>query len=152
MKTNFKKINVPENWVGKYFLVKCPDYCYSGLQVAEFDGINTWHNDFGDNISNYVVSWQEIEEIEDNKEEEIETIDTSEELVSEQKELFKDVEYRMREEGVGYCFEHYSDWKEIEDKKFHELRLKFLESLKNIKEYVNFRIKQYSDSDFDGIE
>ena len=47
------------------------------------------------------------------------------------------VRYRMDNEGIDYCFEHYSSFEEIKDEKFHELRLQFLKSLKEIQNYVN---------------
>jgi hypothetical protein len=44
-------------------------------------------------------------------------------------ENWQSVQYRMDAEGFDYCFEDYSDWNEIEDEKFHELRLGFLKSM-----------------------
>ena len=38
--------------------------------------------------------------------------------------------YRMKEEGIEYCFKHYSNWEEINDEKFHELRLKLIDTMK----------------------
>lgn len=51
--------------------------------------------------------------------------------------------YRMKEEGIEYCFRHYSDWEEINDEKFHELRLKLIDTMKEIKDYVDDQIKNY---------
>jgi hypothetical protein len=51
----------------------------------------------------------------------------------------------MREEGIDYCFEHYSSFKEIEDEEFHKLRLEFLESMKKIREYVKNKIESYEE-------
>ena len=56
-------------------------------------------------------------------------------------ENWQRVQYRMDEEGIGYCFEGYSDWKEIKDEKFHELRLGFLTSMKDLREYVNNQVE-----------
>ena len=56
-------------------------------------------------------------------------------------ENWQRVQYRMDEEGIGYCFESYSDWKEIKDEKFHELRLDFLKSMNNLREYVNNQVE-----------
>ena len=52
------------------------------------------------------------------------------------------VNYRMREEGIDYCFEHYSNWDEIQDDEFHRLRLGFLQYMKEIREYVNKKIEE----------
>lgn len=41
---------MPKN--GKYYLVKCPDFCESGFEVAKFDD-GCWHNGFSD-ITCYV--------------------------------------------------------------------------------------------------
>ena len=51
--------------------------------------------------------------------------------------------YRMKEEGIEYCFRHYSNWEEINDEKFHELRLKLIDTMKEISEYVDDQIKNY---------
>lgn len=56
-------------------------------------------------------------------------------------ENWQRVQYRMDEEGIGYCFEDYSDWKEIKDEKFHELRLGFLTSMNDLREYVNNQVE-----------
>ena len=49
--------------------------------------------------------------------------------------------YRMKEEGIEYCFRHYSNWEEIEDKTFHRLKDEFLSSLNMLEEYVKIKIK-----------
>lgn len=52
-------------------------------------------------------------------------------------ELWHSVQYRMDEEGIDYCFKHYSNWDEIKDEEFHRLRLDFLISMKELREYVS---------------
>jgi serine/threonine protein kinase HipA of HipAB toxin-antitoxin module len=59
------------------------------------------------------------------------------------KELFKNVKYRMREEGIHYCFNHYSDWTEIKDEEFHRLRQQYLCSIEELQNYINKRIEDY---------
>lgn len=54
---------------------------------------------------------------------------------------FRSVQYRMNNEGIGYCFEHYSSFEEIEDEEFHKLRLEFLSSMKKIRDYVDNKIE-----------
>jgi len=54
---------------------------------------------------------------------------------------FRSVQYRMDNEGIGYCFEHYSLFEEIEDEEFHKLRLEFLDSIKKIREYVDNKVE-----------
>jgi len=52
------------------------------------------------------------------------------------------VRYRMDNEGIDYCFKHYSSFEEIKDEKFHELRNKFLTSLDEIQNYVDSKINE----------
>jgi hypothetical protein len=55
------------------------------------------------------------------------------------------VRYRMDNEGIDYCFKHYSSFEEIKDEKFHELRNKFLTSLDEIQNYVDSKINELND-------
>ena len=43
----------------------------------------------------------------------------------------------INNEGFHYCFDSYSYFEEITDKKFHELREKYLEAARNLENYVN---------------
>lgn len=56
-------------------------------------------------------------------------------------ENFRAVQYRMENEGMDYCFEHYSSFEEIQDEEFHKLRLEFLEVTKKLKSYVENKIE-----------
>lgn len=60
-------------------------------------------------------------------------------------ENFKSVQYRMKNEGVDYCFEHYSSFEEINDEEFHKLRLQFLEITKKLVSYVEIKIETLSE-------
>ena len=60
--------------------------------------------------------------------------------LQEQLEEFEMVRYRMENEGFNYCFKHYSSFKEVEDEKFHELRIKYLEISQELEEYVHSKI------------
>jgi hypothetical protein len=73
-----------------------------------------------------------IEEFEKNK------IMTEEELKN-----WEMVRYRMDNEGIDYCFEHYSSFEEIKDEEFHKLRLEFLDSMSKIRKYVKDKIESY---------
>ena len=55
------------------------------------------------------------------------------------------VRYRMDNEGIDYCFKHYSSFEEIKDEKFHELRNKLLTSLDEIQNYVDSKINELND-------
>jgi gas vesicle protein len=58
---------------------------------------------------------------------------------------FRSVQYRMGNEGMDYCFEHYSSFEEIEDEEFHKLRNELLESMKKIRSYVENKIETLSE-------
>jgi hypothetical protein len=62
-------------------------------------------------------------------------------------EMFENVSYRIREEGMEYCFEHYSRWEEIKDKKFHELRKAYLNAAKELKNYIEIKKIELNNTD-----
>lgn len=64
-------------------------------------------------------------------------------MTEDEFENWQSVDYRIRNEGIDYCFEHYSRFEEIKDEEFHKLRLEFLESMKKIREYVKSKIESY---------
>ena len=61
---------------------------------------------------------------------------------------FRSVQYRMGDEGMDYCFEHYSSFEEIKDDEFHKLRLDLLDNMKKIRKYVEDKIESYEE-DYD---
>jgi len=68
-------------------------------------------------------------------------------MTYEEQDEWNEVRYRMDNEGIDYCFEHYSSFEEIKDEKFHELRLQFLKSLKEIQNYVNEKCQEEVEKD-----
>jgi hypothetical protein len=56
-----------------------------------------------------------------------------------EKELWRSVNYRMREEGFDYCFDGYSNWEEIKDERFHQLRKNYLEAAANLRQYIIYK-------------
>jgi hypothetical protein len=68
-------------------------------------------------------------------------------MTYEEQDEWNAVRYRMDNEGIDYCFEHYSSFEEIKDEKFHELRLQFLKSLKEIRNYVNEKCQEEVEED-----
>jgi hypothetical protein len=66
-------------------------------------------------------------------------------MTEEELEDWQAVYYRMDNEGIDYCFEHYSSFEEIKDEEFHKLRLEFLESMRKIREYVKDKIENYEE-------
>ena len=67
-------------------------------------------------------------------------------------EDWESVKYRMRNEGIDYCFESYSNWDEIKDEEFHRLRLGFLQYMKEIREYVDKKIEEEEFKEWDQID
>lgn len=70
-------------------------------------------------------------------------------MTYEEQDEWNMVRYRMDNEGIDYCFESYSTFEEIKDEKFHELRLQFLKSLKEIQTYVNEKCQEEVEEDDD---
>jgi hypothetical protein len=68
-------------------------------------------------------------------------------MTYEEIENWQAVHYRMDNEGIDYCFEHYSNWEEIEDEEFHKLRLEFLSSMDKIRKYVKDKIENAEEDD-----
>ena len=64
---------------------------------------------------------------------------------------FRSVQYRMKNEGIDYCFEKYSSFEEIEDEEFHKLRNEFLDSMKKIRSYVDDKVEELK-SEVDDLE
>jgi hypothetical protein len=65
-------------------------------------------------------------------------------------ELWESVQYRMDEEGFDYCFESYSHWDEIKDEEFHRLRLGFLQSMEDLRNYINKKVEEGREKELDG--
>ena len=63
----------------------------------------------------------------------------------EQLENFQMVQYRMSNEGIDYCFKHYSSFEEVEDEKFHSLRESYIKISEELEEYVKSKINQIQD-------
>jgi hypothetical protein len=60
----------------------------------------------------------------------------------EKEENWSMVNYRMDAEGFHYCFKYYSDFDEIQDEKFHELRKRYLETANHLETYVEYKLNE----------
>lgn len=60
-----------------------------------------------------------------------------------QQEQIEYVSNKIRDEGFHYCFNSYSDFPNIEDKKFHKLRLAYIKSADKLENYVNSEVKRF---------
>jgi len=63
-------------------------------------------------------------------------------MTEEEYENWEMVRYRMDNEGMEYCFEHYSSFEEIEDEEFHKLRLELLEKMREMRNFVKDKIEK----------
>jgi len=68
-------------------------------------------------------------------------------MTYEESDKWNAVQYHMDQEGIDYCFEFYSNFMEIEDEKFHELRLSFIQSMCDLRDYVNEKCEEELDED-----
>lgn len=66
-------------------------------------------------------------------------------MSEEELEDWQMVRYRMDNEGLEYCFKHYSSFEEIKDKKFHKLRKKLLETMEKMRNFVEEKIESYTE-------
>ncbi len=67
-----------------------------------------------------------------------------------EKENFESCKYKIKAEGIHYCFDGYSNWEEIKDPEFHRLRLSYLEAVEAITNYVTKKADEpeVSEEDF----
>lgn len=66
-------------------------------------------------------------------------------MSEEELENWQMVRYRMDNEGLEYCFKHYSSFEEIKDKEFHKLRKKLLETMEEMRNFVEEKIESYTE-------
>jgi len=60
----------------------------------------------------------------------------------EELDNWENVRYRMKHEGIEYCFRHYSDFREIDDQAFHLLRMFIVEAMEKMETLVHNRIDE----------
>jgi hypothetical protein len=72
--------------------------------------------------------------------------------LDEQLENWKELKYRMNNEGMSYCFEQYSSWSEIDNEEFHQLKEKYLETSRRIKLLVDNKVDEIENMIFDEID
>lgn len=59
------------------------------------------------------------------------------------KEDWQYIQSRIKQEGLHYCFKHYSDFDEIKDKMFHNHRQWYIEYADRLEKYINDKIESY---------
>jgi hypothetical protein len=51
----------------------------------------------------------------------------------------------MEDEGIEYCFRHYSSFSEIKDEEFHSKREKLIELMVDMEEYIQNKMTKIED-------
>ncbi len=49
----------------------------------------------------------------------------------------EEVQSTIDNEGFDYSFDGYSDFEEVDDKKFHKLRLAYIKAKQSLENYIN---------------
>jgi hypothetical protein len=69
----------------------------------------------------------------------------TEDQLLDELDKWKMVRYRMDDEGMDYCFIHYSSFPEIQDEEFHTLRLKLIDLMEQMEIVVANKIVEIED-------
>ncbi len=69
----------------------------------------------------------------------------TEDQLRDELDKWERVQYRMSEEGIGYCFRHYSSFSEIKDEEFHTLRNKLIVLMETMEIFVANKIVEIED-------
>ena len=64
------------------------------------------------------------------------------EKLEQELDNWHNVDYRMDNEGLEYCFKQYSSFEEIEDEEFHKMRLSLIYQMNAIRSFVKKRIEE----------
>jgi len=64
-------------------------------------------------------------------------------MTDDEIENWEYVRWKMVDEGFDYCFTGYSNWNEIKDEKFQQLKEAYCNSQKELKNYI---IEKYNES------
>lgn len=72
-------------------------------------------------------------------------------MTYDEQEEFRMVEYRMDNEGLEYCFLRYSDFSEVKDEKFHQLRNELIDKIKEMRQYVEDKCNEEIDYEDDEL-
>jgi hypothetical protein len=72
-------------------------------------------------------------------------------MTYDEQEEFRMVEYRMDNEGFEYCFLRYSDFSEVKDEKFHQLRKELISKIKEMRQYVEDKCNEEIDYEDDEL-
>ena len=65
-------------------------------------------------------------------------------MTSEEKDMWHDLRWFMNQEGFDYCFTGYSNWNEIKDDKFQELKRAYVSAQAKLEDYI---ISKYEEAE-----
>lgn len=66
----------------------------------------------------------------------------TEDQLLDELDKWKMVRYRMDDEGMDYCFMNYSSFPEIQDEEFHTLRLKLIDLMEQMEQFLENKIEE----------
>jgi hypothetical protein len=66
----------------------------------------------------------------------------TDEQLRDELDQWKMVRYRIEDEGMEYCFRHYSSFSDIEDEEFHRLRLNLIQLMDQMEQFVENKITE----------
>jgi hypothetical protein len=69
----------------------------------------------------------------------------TEDQLRDELDKWESVRYRMEDEGIEYCFRHYSSFSEIKDEEFHSKREKLIELMVDMEEYIQNKMTKIED-------
>ena len=69
----------------------------------------------------------------------------TEDQLRDELDQWKMVRYRMDDEGMDYCFMNYSSFREIQDEEFHTLRLKLIDLMEQMEQFLENKIEEIED-------
>jgi hypothetical protein len=69
----------------------------------------------------------------------------TEDQLRDELDKWKMVRYRMDDEGMDYCFMNYSSFREIQDEEFHTLRLKLIDLMEQMEQFLENKIEEIED-------
>ena len=69
----------------------------------------------------------------------------TEDQLRDELDQWEDVQYRMGDEGMEYCFRSYSSFSEIKDEEFHRKRENLIQLMEEMEQYVQQKITEVED-------
>ena len=66
----------------------------------------------------------------------------TEDQLRDERDKWAMVQYRMEDEGMEYCFRHYSSFSDIENDEFHRLRLNLIQLMDQMEQFVENKITE----------